>query len=214
MADWLAAAAPLLGRGYLRLIRATCRFRLEPWPLAPDAGGGGVTLLALWHNRLLGPIVPYRQRGIGVVISRSRDGELISRVVAACGYVPLRGSSSRGGSAALRATLAHLQSGRDVVFTPDGPRGPRYRVQPGIAYAAAKSGRPVIPVGVGMTRKLVVRSWDRFQLPLPFSAVQVCFGDPLTFGAADPVASIGEAIRQELAGVTARADRLLGVTSP
>jgi hypothetical protein len=156
----------------------------------------------------------HRDEGIGVVISQSRDGELISRVVGGLGYVSLRGSSSRGGAQALRAVVRHIRRGGDVAFTPDGPRGPRYTVQPGVSYLARKTGHPVIPLGVGMSRKWVVNSWDRFQVPLPLGTVRICYGEPLSFDADDPETVVTESIRAALAGATQEADALLGVRSP
>ncbi len=213
--DWLVRLAPALGRGYLRVVGATTRYRFtvrgNPSPMPSTEGS---VLWAFWHNRLLGPLVPARNRKVGVVISQSRDGELISRVVEGFGYVPLRGSSSRGGARALRAVVAHLGAGHDVAFTPDGPRGPRYQVQPGLAYVARKTGSPVMPVGVSLSRKIVFRSWDRFQLPLPFGRILLDFGEPLVFGPAVEEGEATAAIQAALTDLTARADARLGVSSP
>ena len=110
---------PSLGAGYLRLVGATTRYRVvgEERVLAERRTRGPV-LAAFWHNRLLGPVIPFRDRGSGVAISQSDDGELISRVVEAFGYVPIRGSSSRGGSQVLRAMLRHLQQVQRDDFNP------------------------------------------------------------------------------------------------
>lgn len=215
MADWLLSLAPPAGRGYLRLVAATSRVRSlgEAEARWVQSSGQGA-LWASWHNRLLGPLLRHRGEGAGVVISQSRDGELITRVVEGFGFVGLRGSSSRGGLRALREVLRHLEAGRHVVFTPDGPRGPRYTVRPGIAYAARRSGCPVVPVGVAMTRKAVFRSWDRFQVPLPFGTVLLVYGAPLRFGPDEPEEQVAEAIRAALAEVNDRAEAELGVTSP
>ena len=206
--------APLLGRGYLRLAAATSCYRAEGADGLERARAEGPLLCAFWHNRLLGPILPHRGRGTGVLISRSRDGELISRLVEGFGYVGLRGSTSRGGASALRAVLQHLDRGLDIAVTPDGPKGPRYQVQQGLAYLAVRTGLPVVPIGVGMSRKAVFSSWDRFQVPLPFGTIQLVYAEPLRFGPSQELGAAAEAIRASLAAATERADRLLGVTSP
>ncbi|MBI5016719.1 MAG: lysophospholipid acyltransferase family protein [Deltaproteobacteria bacterium] len=214
-ADLLLRLAPPLGRAYLRLAVGTSRCAQEGREVAEAARvDGGPLLWCFWHNRLLGPAVAYRGRGAGVVISRSGDGELVNRLVEGLGYVGLRGSTSRGGASALRSVLRHLRAGRDVAFTPDGPKGPRYAVQPGVAYVAVRTGLPVIPVGVGMTRKAVFPSWDRFQVPLPFGRILIACGAPLVFASSDDVAEVAEVLRAALVEVTERADRLAGTTSP
>ena len=101
-----------------------------------------------------------------------------------------------------------------MVFTPDGPKGPRYEVQQGAAYAALKAGVPVLPLGVGASRKMVFRSWDRFQLPLPFSEVRVVYGEPLSFKGDEDIEDVRRLIGEALDKATAEADRILGVTSP
>jgi lysophospholipid acyltransferase (LPLAT)-like uncharacterized protein len=214
MSDWLIRLVPPLGRGYLRLVAASSRYRMEGQRPYEEARARGPVLSVFWHNRMLGPVMPYRGRGSGVVISRSRDGELASRLAAGLGYVPLRGSSSRGGAAAALAVLRHLRAGFEVGIKPDGPKGPRYKVQLGVAYAAVRSGVPVVPIGVGMSRKVVFSSWDRFQLPLPFGTIELVHGEPLQFGRSDDPEQVAEQIRASLVDVTERADRLLGVTSP
>ncbi|HSH69472.1 MAG TPA: lysophospholipid acyltransferase family protein [Deferrisomatales bacterium] len=206
---------PPLGAGYLRLVGATTRYQLVGEDARRALGRiEGPLLTACWHNRLLGPVFPYRNQNAGVAISQSDDGELISRVVEAFGFVPIRGSSSRGGSQVLRTMLRHLGQGYDVVFTPDGPRGPRYLVQPGLAHLACRTGRPVLPVGVGMSRKLVFSSWDRFQLPLPFGRIRIQFGEVLRFTRDDSLGDVQQRIGAALIAATEAADRALGVSSP
>ncbi len=212
---WAVGLVAWLGRGYVRLIRLTSRYSFEGLEGVKAARAKGVpVLLVFWHNRLVGPILPHRHQSIGVVVSQSQDGEVIARVIQGFGYEPLRGSSTRGGSAVLRGVLRHLRGGKDVAFTPDGPKGPRYTVQPGVAYVARKTGYPVVPMGVGMSRKRVFGSWDRFQLPLPFGAIRMCYGEPLWFGEDHPEAEVVEAIRASVAAATERADLALGVVSP
>jgi lysophospholipid acyltransferase (LPLAT)-like uncharacterized protein len=206
---------PPLGAGYLRLVGATTRYLIQNEETVQNLRRDGQVFLgACWHNRLLGPATPFRGSGMGVAISRSDDGELVARVAQRFGCVPIRGSSSRGGAQVLRAMLRHLAQGHDVGFTPDGPRGPRYVVQPGIAHLACRTGRPVVPIGVGMSRKLVFSSWDRFQLPLPFGRICIRFGEELRFTREDPVGDAQQRIAAALTGVTEAADRTLGVRSP
>ena len=215
MSNWLVTLVPPLGVGYLKLVRLTGRYHetgLEHYHAA--RAEKGCALWVVWHNRLLGAITTHANKGIGAVISQSQDGELISRAVERMGYHALRGSSSRGGVEALRGVFRHARAGYDVVFTPDGPKGPRYEVQPGAAYAAQRLGLPVLPLGVAASPKKVFASWDRFQLPLPFSRVEIVYGKPLIFSKKDPVETIQEQIRDAIMAATLEADRILGVESP
>ena len=214
MRNGLLRWGPVLGAGYLRLVGLTSRFEHRGRQPVDAVRAEGPVVWAFWHNRLLGPVVPYRGQGIGVVISRSRDGELIAAAVQRFGYVPLRGSSSRGGVAALKAALDHLGRGHDVAFTPDGPRGPRYRVQPGVVVAARRSGAPIVPVGIGFSRRAVFRSWDRFQVPLPFGRIHYVYGRPLRVAPGDDLRGACRILEAELVRLTERADARAGVVSP
>jgi lysophospholipid acyltransferase (LPLAT)-like uncharacterized protein len=121
----------------------------------------------------------YRGRRISVLVSQSRDGELIARTVARLGIDSSRGSSSRGGIVGMRSLLRKAAEGWDIAFTPDGPRGPLREVQPGVILAAAATGLPIQPVAIAASRAKLLRSWDRFLVPLPFSAVHFVYGEPL-----------------------------------
>jgi lysophospholipid acyltransferase (LPLAT)-like uncharacterized protein len=215
VADWLVTLVPPLGVGYLKLVRLTGRYHetgLENLRAARDERGAAIW--AVWHNRLIGAITVHARKNIGAVISQSRDGELIARAVERLGYRPLRGSTTRGGSDALRGVLRHAREGNVVVFTPDGPKGPRYEVQQGVAFAAQRLGLPVLPLGVAARPKYVFKSWDRFQLPLPFSRVEIVYGPPLFFSRNDDVEEVRRSIREGLMAATLEADRILGTESP
>jgi hypothetical protein len=138
-------------------------------------------IYAMWHGRIL--MLPYlygRLRPLHVLISRSRDGELVSRFIGGFGLRVVRGSTSRGGGVALRALARLLRHERaEVVVVPDGPRGPREVAQPGAVVLARLSGAPVVPVGVGASRATVLTTWDGFQIPHPFARLTVVFGPPL-----------------------------------
>ena len=137
---------------------------------------------ALWHNRLLVfPFVLRRflpQRHGAALISASRDGDLIADVVKRFGYDVIRGSSSRLGASAILQLTEVLASGRDVVITPDGPRGPAYELGPGIVFLAQKSGAAVVPMNLEYSHCWRLGSWDRFIVPRPFAKVRVLINRP------------------------------------
>jgi lysophospholipid acyltransferase (LPLAT)-like uncharacterized protein len=114
-----------------------------------------------------------------ILVSRSKDGEIFARMGAALGFSPIRGSSRRGGSEAMRALLAEASSGYDVGITPDGPRGPRREFKMGAIYLASRSGLPIVPITVNYRRSLQFRSWDRLQLPWPFTRGVIHVGEPV-----------------------------------
>ena len=137
---------------------------------------------ALWHNRLLiFPIVLRRffpNRSGAALISASRDGDLLTDAVQRFGYDVVRGSSSRLGGPAL-IQLGHvLESGRDVVITPDGPRGPAYQVGAGAVFLAQKTGAAVLPINMEFSRCWRLNSWDRFIIPRPFAKVRIIIDEP------------------------------------
>lgn len=211
MSSLLVKVVPPVTILYLRLLRATLTFREEG---REKFDALGPSIWSVWHNRLMAPIMHLTGLGVGAVVSQSDDGEMITRVMLKFGIVGLRGSSSRGGANALRGILRHAKAGNPVAFTPDGPTGPRYKVKPGIAYAAQRSGLPVVPIGIASSRKKVFASWDRFQLPHPFATVQFIYGDPLYFDKDADVEEVCAKIEAATVEVNARADAMLGVESP
>jgi len=135
-------------------------------------------IYALWHGRMFILIYFYRKGGIDVLISQHSDGELVARVVQGLGYHPVRGSSTRGGLQGFFA-LAQGARGRSLAITPDGPRGPREVVQPGIILLAQRTGLPIVPLGASAQNGVVLPSWDNFLIPYPFSRAVVIEGSPL-----------------------------------
>lgn len=177
-ARWLIA----VGFRILQLWALTLRYKIE------DRAGvvGKVTaqnyIASLWHNRLL--IFPFVLRRFfpdrhgAALISASRDGELLADAIKRFDYDVVRGSSSRLGASAILQLSQTLASGRDVVITPDGPRGPAYELGPGIVFLAQKSGAAVVPVNIEYSSCWRLKSWDRFILPRPFAKVHVIIGSP------------------------------------
>ncbi len=135
-------------------------------------------MIAFWHNQgLFMPFVWFGKPGkIKLIVSQSKDGELIAALLRWFGILSVRGSSTRGGSAALKELLRLDRAGEDsIVFTPDGPKGPLYRVKEGVAYLALSSKKPLYLLSVTCSRVRTLSSWDRFRIPLPFGkATYVC----------------------------------------
>ena len=158
---------------------------------------GRQPILALWHGRIL-PAIPYfRDRGIVAVTSENFDGEWIGRIMRRFGYAAARGSTSRGGSRALIQLRRDMAAGRPAAFTVDGPRGPARQAQAGAVWLAKATGNPVVPFHIEADRRWEAPSWDRAQVPHPWSRVAVAIGPPLDVPAAADEAGI-EAARAEL----------------
>ncbi len=169
-----------LGYASLTGLLSTVRYRVTGHEhRAPFMAAGKPIVYVLWHGRLL-PLAHYhRGEGMGTLISRSGDGEYIARVVRRWGYVPVRGSSSKGARESLLALLAQVKGGRSVAITPDGPRGPKQKLKTGSLVIAQRTGAPVIPVAAAADRAWWFESWDRFLVPKPFARVDIRYGEPL-----------------------------------
>ncbi|NBQ64679.1 MAG: DUF374 domain-containing protein [Verrucomicrobia bacterium] len=179
---FLAEKSPPLIAALIRLLGGSLRYRLEdPQGLLlrqPDSA----RIWAFWHNRIL--MMPYLYekfcpgRKMLMLVSRSRDGEFITRIMNRFGIEGARGSSSKGGAEALRELFHELDRprGRDIGITPDGPRGPRLRVQDGVLALAAGTGRSICPVTVRYDHCWELPSWDRFQIPRPGAVCRVIVG--------------------------------------
>ncbi len=137
----------------------------------------GSAVVCLWHDELFPlPYIRKKEKAIAVV-SQSKDGDLLTGVLKRLGLTVYRGSSSRGGFQVLRSTIKEMDKGSLIFFTVDGPRGPRHCVKKGALFLAGKCGIPIIPVRIFMSQAVRFKSWDRFQLPKPFSKVQIVWGD-------------------------------------
>ena len=177
-ARWLIAFGHRLLQAWARTLRFTIDDRAGLIGTPPNERYIG----ALWHNRLLlFPFVLKRylpaRRG-AALISASRDGAILADLIERFDFEVVRGSSSRQGASAIRELSEVIASGRDVVITPDGPRGPAYQLGQGIIYLAQQSGAEVVPVNMEYSSSWRVKSWDRFILPKPFSKVRVILAPP------------------------------------
>ncbi|MBP7951206.1 MAG: lysophospholipid acyltransferase family protein [Verrucomicrobiales bacterium] len=185
----------------VRMLGLTLRLKVvDPQGILRQRGGAPVIWI-LWHNRILGMPVFYRRRlrhrKICVLTSASRDGAVLERVMGCFGFLSVRGSSSKRGAIALAELCTTLKSGNDVGITPDGPRGPCYRLAAGPVKLAQLSGAPIVPLRVQYATAWRLKSWDRLFIPKPFSSVQIVLGEP---AAVDPSAvdSAFEAERQRI----------------
>jgi len=172
-----------LAHGLLRLYFLSVRVRsVGEEGFRAHLGRGGQAIAAFWHQRILA-VVDYAGRfsewAPSVMISRSRDGDLIADVCRRLNFRPVRGSSSRGGREALAEMVAVLAENPFAAHALDGPQGPRGVVKAGIIRMAQLSGVPIVPVYISVDRAWVLRSWDRFLIPKPFSTVVVRWGEPI-----------------------------------
>lgn len=164
-------------------------------------------IYAFWHGRQVFFLYSHRRQPICTMVSRSRDGEWISRVITCFGMRFSRGSSSRAGAPALREMVQWAARGFYPSMTPDGPRGPARQVKPGVLYLAQKLGWPILPIANGMRRKLIFRGWDDYWVPLPFNRVSIVCGDPLWISQTDSLEERAQELKRALDEVTEQADR-------
>jgi len=147
---------------------------------APTNPTGGPVIGVVWHEHVLVLTHRFRDRRFSVAVSRSRDGEWISAALPALGYLePVRGSSSRGGTAALLGLVRLVRAGTTVSILADGPRGPAHHSKLGPIALARLSGAPLTPVAFDSTPAIRFQSWDRTVLPLPFARVRLRYGAPI-----------------------------------
>jgi hypothetical protein len=173
---WLIA---VLGYPIVALLGSTLRWRTEGLEhLAAIAAGGRQPVMAFWHGRILPATYFFRRRGIVVITSENFDGEWIAGIIERFGYGTARGSTSRGGRKALLQLTRDMAAGKAAGFTVDGPRGPAGVAQAGAVWLARATGNPVLPFHVEASRHWTLRSWDRTQIPKPFSTVSLVVGEP------------------------------------
>ena len=175
--------ASLIGwAGYfvIALIGRTVRWRSEgDAHLEEVYGAGRRAIFTFWHGRIFPATYYWRNRGIVVMTSMNLDGEAIARCIGRFGYGAARGSSSRGGFRALAQLARDIRKGKDAAFTIDGPRGPRYVAKQGPVLLAFKTGAAVFCFHISMKYKLQLKSWDEFQIPLPFTPAIILKAPPI-----------------------------------
>ena len=169
----------------IRLIGWTVRFDAEGMETFDRISARNEkAIMAFWHDRIFLATYYFRNRGIIVISSKSFDGEYMARFIQQFGYGAIRGSSSRGGSKALIEMIRAMRDGASMGVTLDGPRGPRHVAKPGAIVLAKKTGNPLVPFTVEAENYWTLKSWDRMQIPRPFTRARVIVGAPIYVPAA------------------------------
>jgi lysophospholipid acyltransferase (LPLAT)-like uncharacterized protein len=179
----------------VRTLASSWRIQLtheERWRALHDAGQPHVFLL--WHEALLPLLWHHRHQGIAIVVSEARDGQYLADLALSLGYCAVRGSSTRGGARALLGAVRELRAGRTIAFTPDGPRGPRRQLKPGVVLAAQRGGGIIVPIHAEADRAWRLHSWDRFMVPKPLARVVITYGRPFEVAAGE--SGLAEGVEQ------------------
>jgi lysophospholipid acyltransferase (LPLAT)-like uncharacterized protein len=174
--------AAIAGLGYplISTLGRTLRWRVEGLHhYDAIVAAGRQPVMAFWHGRILPATYYFRRRGIVVITSENFDGEWIARIIERFGYGTARGSTSHGGRRAILRLVRDMAAGRPAGFTVDGPRGPARVAQPGAVWLAKATGNPVLPFHLEASSHWSLRSWDRTQIPKPFSTVALVVGEPM-----------------------------------
>jgi len=177
-----AQIAFFAGVGYplINALGHTLRWRVEGADRYDAVlASGRQPIMAFWHGRILSGTLYFQRRGIVVITSENFDGEWIARIIQRFGFGTARGSSSRGGLRAMLQLVRDMERGTPAAFTLDGPRGPARVAQPGAIWLARATGNPVVPFHMEASSKWTANSWDRTQIPKPFTTVAVAIGEPL-----------------------------------
>ena len=221
MSDWRRSplkrlqvtAIAALGYPLINVLGQTLRWRVEGLQHFEGIfAAGRHPVMAFWHGRILPATFYFRRRGIVVMTSENFDGEWIARIIERFGYGTARGSTSRGGRRALLQLVRDMQQGRASGFAIDGPRGPARVAQPGAVWLAGMAGQPLLPFHLEASRYWELGSWDRTQIPKPFSTVALVVGEPLPVASGlsnDELEAVRMALESRLRALEARALQLV-----
>lgn len=207
----LAAAAA----GLMHMVRTTTRWTTVNDAVAAAAWAGEKpVIVAFWHNRLaLMPACWPSRAPFHMLISSHPDGRLIANTIAHFGFDAVAGSTTRGGGEAIRTLVRLVKDGASIGVTPDGPRGPRMRAGEGVLMLARLSGAPIVPVSVSVGRRVVLNTWDKLIIPLPFSSGAIVWGEPINVpreAGESERADLRQKLEDDLNRISAEADTLVG----
>jgi hypothetical protein len=210
-----AQVAAIAGLGYpiINALGHTLRWRTEGLEhFDAIRASGRQPVMAFWHGRILPATFYFRRRGIVVITSENFDGEWIARIIERFGYGTARGSTSRGAVKAMKQLVNEMKAGRPAGFTLDGPRGPARVAQAGAVWLASATGNPLLPFHLEASAHWSLRSWDRTQIPKPFSTVVLVVGQPMPVARGLPPETFEQVrleLEKRLGSLEARANELL-----
>src|SRR5688500_7835471 len=219
--DWRAsplkrlhvAVIAALGYPLISALGRTLRWQVEGLHhFEAIRAAGQQPVMAFWHGRILSATYFFRRRGIVVITSENFDGEWIARIIERFGYGTARGSTTRGGRRAMVQLVRAMKAGKPAGFTLDGPRGPAHVAQPGAVWLAHATGHPILPFNLQAASAWTLRSWDRTQIPKPFTNVALVVGEPMPVGADATDAQLEAArvaLEERLADLERRAQELV-----
>jgi lysophospholipid acyltransferase (LPLAT)-like uncharacterized protein len=199
---------PYLVYAYVTFVGWTTRLKKLGYEHPEKVHASGRRFIyAFWHQRQVFFTWSHRDAQAAVLVSRSKDGELIAETMRLSRIAAVRGSSSRGGDAAARELIEVMRGGRDIGITPDGPKGPAREVKDGVIFLARALNAPILPITNALSHKLELRrAWDRFQVPLPFGRAVVAYGAPIEVREGDDPAAKAAELKAALDTLTAEAD--------
>ncbi len=199
----LHSILPFLAHLYLKFTGATTRISSKNKPK------NAALIYALWHSQLAFMLYAHREMGMSVLVSKSADGEYVSRILRKFGYNTVRGSTSRGALQSLMQLIERAAAGFPVAITPDGPKGPKGKVQQGVIYVAQKTGMKILPAGLYLSNKITFNSWDNFELPLPFGKAVIVYGEQIAVSETDSIADKAAELEYALNSAAREARELL-----
>jgi lysophospholipid acyltransferase (LPLAT)-like uncharacterized protein len=213
--DEAVRRAKRLGRVIYTLARGlgrTLRLTVQGWePIERHLREGTGAVMVTWHGRTLIPANYMKDKGFWALISLSRDGEVQAEIFRRFGFQILRGSTSRGGVRAALEAARVVKAGGILAFTPDGPRGPSKKFQPGALLIAQKAGVPIYPAGIAAHPRILLPTWDSYMIPLPFARAVFLIGEPVYVppeADKDDFARLAEQLEEAINALESRAEHL------
>lgn len=196
----------------IKAIYATMRISVIGKEVLPGFAARGEGYVGVfWHGRILMVPFLYPGKALHILVSKHRDGEIIANILKCFGFHMVRGSSSKGGSDALREMMRLLRTDNDLGIAADGPRGPAEVLKPGAAQLGRLSGKAIIPISFSASQSIRFTSWDRFMFPMPFSRGVFVVGEPLLFTKGEDMEDFRLRIENALREVTTVADEAVGL---